>query len=85
MAVQAAFFHNGAFTRLEDAIRHHLNVFSSARSYSPIAAGLDADLIYRQGPIELVLARIDPLLATPIELSVDQANNLIAFVRDGSG
>src|SRR6187397_2511161 len=46
-ALQAAFFHNGAFTRLEDAIRHHLNVFSSARFYNPIAAGLDRDLTYR--------------------------------------
>ena len=83
VALQPAFFHNGAFTRLEDAIRHHLNVFSSARSYNPIAAGLDADLTYRQGPIEPVLARIDPLLATPIELSADEVNNLVAFVRDG--
>lgn len=82
-AVQPTFFHNGAFTRLEDAIRHHLDVFSSARSYNPIAAGLDRDLTYRQGPIEPVLARIDPLLETPIELSADEFNNLVAFVRDG--
>lgn len=30
-ALQAAFFHNGAFTRLEDAIYHHLHVFESAQ------------------------------------------------------
>ncbi len=30
VALQPAFFHNGAFTRLEDAIRHHLDVFESA-------------------------------------------------------
>ena len=28
VALQPAFFHNGAFTRLEDAIRHHLDVSS---------------------------------------------------------
>jgi cytochrome c peroxidase len=83
VAVQPAFFHNGAMTRLEDAIRHHLNVVSSARSYNPFAAGLDRDLTYRQGPIEPVLARVDPLLATPIVLSPDEVNELIAFVRDG--
>jgi cytochrome c peroxidase len=83
VALQPAFFHNGAFTRLGDAIRHHLDVFSSVRFYNPIAAGLDADLTYRQGPIEPVLARVDPLLATPIELSADELNNLVAFVRDG--
>ena len=34
-ALQPAFFHNGAFVRLEDAIRHHLNVRESARRYDP--------------------------------------------------
>src|SRR6266705_1950304 len=29
VAVQPTFFHNGAFTRLEDAIRHHLDVVAS--------------------------------------------------------
>jgi cytochrome c peroxidase len=82
-AVQPAFFHNGAFTRLKDAIRHHLDVFSSARSYNPIAVGLDRDLTYRQGPIEPVLARVDPLLRTPVDLSADEFNHLVAFVRDG--
>jgi cytochrome c peroxidase len=34
-ALQAAFFHNGAMTRIDDAIRHHLDVFDSARNYDP--------------------------------------------------
>jgi cytochrome c peroxidase len=82
-ALQPAFFHNGSVTRLDDAIRHHLDVFSSASSYSPIAAGLDRDLTYRLGPIEPVLARVDPLLATPINLLPEEIRNLVAFVRDG--
>ena len=82
-ALQAAFFHNGSFTRLADAIRHHLDVFSSALSYNAIRAGLDRDLTYRVGPIEPVLARVDPLLATPIDLSNDEFQNLVAFVGDG--
>ena len=32
VALQPAFFRNGAFTRLEDAIRHHLDVHDSARA-----------------------------------------------------
>ena len=64
-SLQAAFFHNGAFRRLEDAIRHHLDVFLSARSYHPKSAGIDDDLAYRLGPIEPLLQRIDPLLAHP--------------------
>jgi cytochrome c peroxidase len=83
VALQPAFFHNGAFTRLEDAIRHHLNVFDSARGYNPVRAGVDRDLTYRLGPIEPVLERVDPLLATPIELSVKEFETLVAFVRAG--
>ena len=82
-ALQPAFFHNGAFTRLDDAIRHHLDVFESARGYSPVRAGVDRDLTRRLGPIEPVLDRIDPLLATPIDLSAREFNALVAFVRDG--
>ncbi len=82
-ALQPAFFHNGAFGRLEDAIRHHLDVFTSARNYRPASAGIDKDLTHRLGPIEPVLARIDPLLANPIHLAADEFENLVAFVRDG--
>ena len=41
VALQPAFFHNGAFTRLDDAIRHHLDVFDSARNYNAARAGVD--------------------------------------------
>ena len=82
-ALQAAFFHNGAFRRLEDAIRHHLDVFSSARNYHSISAGIDKDLTYRLGPIEPVLQRVDPLLLQPITLTSDEFEQLVAFVRDG--
>lgn len=82
-ALQPAFFHNGAFTRLEDAIRHHLDVFDSALRYDPVLAGVDHDLTYRLGPIEPVLARIDPLLATPIHLSASELQDLVKFVHYG--
>jgi len=83
VAVQPAFFHNGAFRQLEDAIRHHLDVFQSARTYHPRSAGIDDDLSYRLGPIEPVLRRIDPLLAEPVRLTRDEFHDLVAFVRDG--
>jgi cytochrome c peroxidase len=83
VALQPAFFHNGAFTRLEDAIRHHLDVYDSARHYQAARAGIDRDLRHRIGPIEPVLARIDPLLATPIRLSEHEFQDLLNFVSDG--
>lgn len=82
VALQPAFFHNGAFTRLEDAIRHHLDVLASARGYDPGTAGIDQDLRAPMGPIEPVLARIDPILATPIELTDHEFQQLLDFVRN---
>ena len=83
VALQPAFFHNGAFTRLDDAIRHHLDVVQSARTYNPAAAGVDADLTLRMGPIDPVLDRLDPLVREPTALSKDEFLDLLAFVRDG--
>jgi cytochrome c peroxidase len=83
VALQPAFFHNGAFTRLEDAIRHHLNVSGSARAYDPAGAGVAADLQRPIGPVEPVLARLDPLLGTPITLTDREFRQLVDFVRNG--
>jgi cytochrome c peroxidase len=83
VALQPAFFHNGAFTRLEDAVRHHLDVFTSARNYSPVAAGVAPDLMAPMGPIEPVLARVDPILATPTNLTDEEFSQLVDFVRNG--
>src|SRR5215510_7679529 len=83
VALQPAFFHNGAFTRLEDAVRHHLDVFTSARNYNPVAAGVAPDLMAPMGPIEAVLARVDPILATPVNLTNEEFSQLVDFVRNG--
>lgn len=83
VGLQPTFFHNGAFTRLDEAIRYHLDVFTSARNYSPVAAGVDADLRTLAGPIEPVLDRVDPILATPINLTEEEFRQLVDFVRLG--
>jgi cytochrome c peroxidase len=81
VALQSAFMHNGAFVRLEDAIRHHLDPLTSARSYSP--AALAPDLAGPLGPIEPVLDRLDPLLGKPLVLSDDEVAALVDFVGEG--
>lgn len=83
LALQPTFFHNGCFTKLEDAVRYHLDAIGSAPGYNPVAAGVDADLQGPQGPMAPVLARIDPALATPVTLSTDEFRQLIAFLRTG--
>jgi cytochrome c peroxidase len=83
VALQPAFFHNGAFTRLEDAIRFHLDAVGQAPLYNPTIASVAADLRGPTGPIAPVLARIDPLLAAPRLLSNTEFNQLVDFVRNG--
>jgi cytochrome c peroxidase len=83
VALQPTFFHNGAFTTLEDAVRHHLDVPGSMRGYDPQTAGIAHDFQATLGPVEPVLARVDPLLATPIHLSDDEFRQLVDFVRHG--
>ena len=81
VALQPAFMHNGAFVRLEDAIRHHLDPVASATSYSP--ARLAADLRGPTGPAAPVLQRLDSRLVTPTILSNEELSDLVAFVRNG--
>src|SRR6266404_5698938 len=83
LAVQPTFMHNGAFTRLEDAVRHHLDVFMSARTYNPVIGSVDSDLAGSTGPVEPVLARIDNVLSAPIKLMDDEFAQLLDFVRNG--
>jgi cytochrome c peroxidase len=83
VALQPAFFHNGAFTRLEDAVRHHLDVMASLRSYDARRAGVAPDLAKRMAPIARVAASIDPLLRRPLQLGEREFDELVQFVRSG--
>jgi cytochrome c peroxidase len=79
-AVQPTFMHNGAFVRIEDAIRHHLDVRASVAGYT--TAELDGDLQGPLGPMDPVLRRLDPLVTEPLHLSEQEIAWLIEFVRD---
>ncbi|MBC8106785.1 MAG: hypothetical protein H7Z14_09365 [Anaerolineae bacterium] len=80
IALSPAFFHNGAFARLEDAIRFHLN---PTQHYNAARAGIDPDLTGRVGP------RIDEALLHPlfrnggIDLSESEIRDVTQFVRTG--
>jgi cytochrome c peroxidase len=83
VALQPTFFHNGAYTRLQDAIRHHLDVGAAARRYNAKQAGVAGDLQQRQGPLAPLLATVDPLLAQPLHLNEDEFEDLVRFVGKG--
>jgi len=81
VALQPAFMHDGAFVRLEDAIRYHLDAVSGAATYT--TARLPVDLQGPTGPAQPVLERLDPLLRTPVRLTENEIQSLVDFVRDG--
>ena len=81
VALQPAFMHNGAFVRLEDAIRYHLDAAGQAAAYAP--EGLPADLRGPRGPLAPMLERLDPRLRTPVGLAREEFDALVDFVRNG--
>ena len=89
LAVSPGFFHNGAFTTLEGAIRFHLNVIDGALNYDPVAAGVPSDLIpfplgggLPVGP-PVPTNQLDLLIQSSIKLEDNEFNDLVSFVRDG--
>lgn len=83
LATQPALFHNGAFTRLEDAVRYHADTLHEATRYDPRRAGVAADLWFAPGPIGPPLARLDPLLAATPKLTEAEMADLVEFLRTG--
>jgi len=81
VALQPAFMHNGAFVRLEDAIRYHLDALGGAVTYGTVL--LPPDLRGPLGPSAPVLERLDLLLRTPTRLSKDEFHALVDFVGNG--
>lgn len=82
IVLQPAFFHNGAFTTLEEAIAHHLDVNRSVSNYTPVGR-LPDDLAGPIGPMKPVLERLDPRLRRPMRLTNAEFADLVAFVRTG--
>ena len=81
LATVPAFMHNGAFTTLESAIRHHLDVPASVAAFT--TSHLAPDLQGPIAPMADVLARLDPLLQAPTVLTEDEIADLVEFVGDG--
>src|SRR5215831_9345522 len=81
VGLQPFFMHNGAFARLEDAVRFHLDAVRGAESYS--TSHLPADLRGPTGPSQPVLDRLDPALRNPVALTQGEFDALVDFLRNG--
>jgi cytochrome c peroxidase len=83
VAVEAAYMHDGAFTSLEAAIRHHLDPATSLLAYDPAGQDLPPDLVGPIGPTGPLLAALDTRVTAPVRLSPAEFDDLLLFVRDG--
>jgi cytochrome c peroxidase len=82
VALQPALMHDGAFTSLDAAIRHHLNPTASLLSYEPQQHGLPFDLLGPIGPRAPLISALDERLQRPVVLSSAELDDLVAFVRE---
>jgi len=74
--------HDGAFTSLAAAIRHHLDPAASLLAYDTTSQGLAPDLAGPTGPRLPLLGSLDTRLATPIQLTPTEFDDLVAFVLE---
>jgi cytochrome c peroxidase len=75
--------HNGAYVSLEAVVRHHLNPREALDNYDTgqLVAELQPTCQDDQATVDLVLATLDPLVASPIELSDEELADLLAFLH----
>lgn len=80
VAYQPSFMHNGAFVCLEDAIRHHVDVYASLEGYAPDRLGMATR---SSGPTAPMLDRVHHLSRTPRDLTEQEVRLITEFVRYG--
>ena len=76
------YLHNGAYDSLEDVIRHHMNPARALQTYDVMR--LPPEVRQRtwisEGVNQAMLARLDPLLQVPADLSDEEVDQLLAFL-----
>jgi cytochrome c peroxidase len=83
VALTAPYMHNGTYGDLYSVIRHHLNPTESLQNFSPVnlSPELAETCIVDEATIQAILDNLDPLIATPHELTDDQVTELIVFLQ----
>ena len=74
--------HNGAFTTIEQVLRHYRDAEASLRQYD--AAGLDPriDSLVDRNPqtLDAILATLDPAMKAPVDLRESDMSLVVAFL-----
>lgn len=79
LATATSFMHDGAFTTLEEAVSHSLDVRASVARYT--TARLPADL-RTLAPMREPLSRLDSIVTRPVQLTPQELADLVDFVRN---
>jgi cytochrome c peroxidase len=83
LKVQAAFFHNGSFRNLNDALKFHLNPSNEIETYNPYNYGVPQDLKYKKSDMPNVMETLDPVLKQGISLTGNEFDDLLVFLTEG--
>ncbi len=83
VTVTGPWMHNGAFTSLEGAVRHHLNPVWSLLHYDPsqLVPELQPTVLRDRQTIIGLLETLDPLARVPVRLSQHEFRDLMAFLE----
>ena len=82
LKVQAAFFHNGSFRKLKDALDFHLNPSIQIATYNPYNFGVPLDLKYKGSDMADVMNTLDPVLKQGISISKNEKEDLLVFLTE---
>lgn len=84
-AATGPWMHNGAYTSLEAAVRHHLDPRDAILRYDWQQLDPLLQSTWHGAPVDnaRLLSTLDPLVAAPIELSDAEFDDLVTFLREG--
>jgi len=81
--LEAPYFHNGAYAKLEDAVRHHLNPAQALANYDDSQIDFEHEGTYQEGINGELLSNLSPLLSVKPQgysLSDKEIEYLMAFL-----
>lgn len=83
VALTGPWMHNGAYTSLEEAVRHHLDpvAWCEQYDYEQLPADIRSDLVVKPALMEEMIQSIDPLAAEAPVLSDAELALLMAFLE----
>jgi len=83
VALTGPWMHNGAYTDLEAAVRHHLNPETAIKEFSPekLSPALQKTCQVDPEIIKSILETLDPLVNVSLDLTEGEISDLMTFIH----